>query len=94
MHTGIIIICAWSFLCMSTLNRIVNGCEAVSTQLYSKEPEELCVQDMATPHLVCNCGKRIFSVHGTLYASLLYVCLCMHMLYACDHVSSRLVLMI
>ena len=30
-------------------------------------------QDLATPHLMCNCGKRILSLHCTLY-----VCLCMY----------------
>ena len=46
-------------------------------------------QDLATPHLMCNCRKRILSLHCTLY-----IRLCTHMLYAGDHVSSHLVLMI
>ena len=44
---------------------------------------------MATPNLMHNYGKRILSLHCTLY-----VRLCTHMLYAGDHVSSRPVLVI
>ena len=39
-------------------------------------------QDLAMPHLMHNCGRCIFSLHCTLY-----VHLCMHMLYAGDHMS-------
>ena len=46
-------------------------------------------QDLATPHLMCNCGKRILSLHCTLY-----ICLWTHMLYTDDHVSLRPVLVI
>ena len=46
-------------------------------------------QHLAMPHLMRNCGKRILSLHCTLY-----IHLCMHMLYAGDHVSLRPVLMI
>ena len=46
-------------------------------------------QDLAMPHLMHNCRKHILSLHCTLY-----VRLCTHVLYAGDHVSSRLVLAI
>ena len=46
-------------------------------------------QDLATPHLMCNCGKCILSLHCTLYVSL-----CTHMLYAGDYVSLHPVLVI
>ena len=46
-------------------------------------------QDLATLHLMCNCRKRILSLHCTLY-----IRLCTHILYAGDHMSSRPVLMI
>ena len=46
-------------------------------------------QDVATPHLMCNCRKHILSLHCTLY-----VRLCTLMLYAGDHVSLRPVLVI
>ena len=46
-------------------------------------------QDLATLHLMHNCGKRILSLH-----CMLYICLCTHTLYAGDHVSSWPVLMI
>ena len=46
-------------------------------------------QDLATPHLMGNCGKRILSLH-----CMLYIRLCTHMLYAGDHMSLCLVLVI
>ena len=46
-------------------------------------------QDLATRHLMRNCGKRILSLHCALY-----VCLCTRMLYAGDHVSLCPVLVI
>ena len=47
-------------------------------------------QDLSTPHLMCNCGKRILSLH-----CMLYVRLCTHnMLYAGEHVSLRSVLVV
>ena len=46
-------------------------------------------QDLAMPHSMRNCGKRILSLHCTLY-----IRLCTHVLYAGDHVSSRPVLVI
>ena len=46
-------------------------------------------QDLATLHLMHNCGKRILSLHCTLY-----VRLCTHMLYAADRVSSHPILVI
>ena len=46
-------------------------------------------QDLAMLHLMGNCGKRVLSLHCTLY-----VHLCTHMLYDGDHVSSHPVLVI
>ena len=65
--------------CTNGLRNAIGACRAVWVP----------GQDLATPHLMRNCGKCILSLHCTLY-----VHLCTHMLDTGDHMSSHPVLVI
>ena len=72
----IIIICNIQYLYVLWAHRRLQSCTVPG-------------QELAMPHLMCNCGKRTLLLHCTPY-----VRLCTHMLYAGDHVSSHPVLVI